>query len=159
MTTFADSSGPTGAPGHGMVGVSSSSAFSFSLVSASCSREVPEVLVELGRLGLQLGAAGLVGLGVLLGRALADRLGLIQFVLQLAADPVQVEQLVHVQVDALDPDGRLHLVRVLPDKSLVQHGYASASFGSVLLAWPRNETLPAVPVASARIVTAAGRIP
>ena len=85
------------------------------------------MLVELGRLGLQLGAAGLVGLGVLLGRALADRLGLIQFVLQLAADPVQVEQLVHVQVDALDPDGRLDLVRVLPDESLVQHGYASAS--------------------------------
>src|ERR1700733_682456 len=38
ITTFADSSGPTGAPGHGVVGVSSIRAVSASLVSASCSR-------------------------------------------------------------------------------------------------------------------------
>ncbi len=37
MVTFADSSGPTGAPGHGIIGVSSISAFSFWFVSASWS--------------------------------------------------------------------------------------------------------------------------
>ncbi len=50
-----------------------------------------------------------------------------------AAGLVEVEQLVHVQVDPLDPDGFLHRVRVLPDLSLVQHGYVWLSFGSE---WP-----------------------
>ena len=94
------------------------------------------MLLELPVLDLQLGPAGLVGPGVLLGRALPGRLGLIQFGLQLTVGPIQVEQLVYVQVDALDPDGRLDLVRVLPDKSLVQHGYASALSALELPACP-----------------------
>jgi hypothetical protein len=76
--------------------------------------------------------------------------------LQPAAGPVEVEQLVHVQVDAFDPDGRLDLVRMLPDESLVQHGYASASFGLELPACPRTETLPAVPAGSPGIIARTG---
>jgi len=56
-------------------------------------------------LGPQLGAPGVVGLGELLGRTLPAGLGLVQFVLEPADGPVEVEQLVDVQVDALDPDG------------------------------------------------------
>src|SRR6202043_2432879 len=112
-----------------------------------------ELGLELLVLDLQLGPAGLVGPGVLLGRALPQGLGPVQLGLQPAALPVQVEQLVHVQVDALDPDGRLDLVRVLPDESLVQHGYASASVSSTK-DWspgPRYKTLPAAPAGSPRI--------
>ena len=87
-------------------------------------------------LGLERRPAGLIGLGVLLRRALPACLRLVQFMLELAAGLVEVEQFVHVQVDALDPDGRLHRVRVLPDESLIQHGYASALVQIPLLASP-----------------------
>ena len=93
--------------------------------------ELLELGLELGVLGPQLGPPGVVGLGELLRRALPARLGLVQFVLELAGGPVEVEQLVDVQVDALLPDGVLHRVRVLPYLSPVQHGYASVLVSSV----------------------------
>ena len=95
-----------------------------------------ELGLELGVLGPQLGPPGVVGLGELLRRALPARLGLVQFVLELAGSPVEVEQLVDVQVDALDPDGGLHRVRVLPYLSPVQHGYASVLVTISLLVSP-----------------------
>ena len=108
-----------------------------------------ELDLELGVLGPQLGPPGVVGLGELLRRAPPPRLGLVQLVLEAAGRPVEVEQLVDVQVDALDPDGGLHRVRVLPYLSPVQHGYASVlvSFAAYR---PATKTLPAVPDAVAR---------
>ena len=111
--------------------------------------ELLELGLELGVLGPQLGAPGVVGLGELLGRTLPAGLGLVQFVLELADGPVEVEQLVDVQVDALLPDGVLHRVRVVPYLSPVQHGYASVLVSSVksrnsIACRPATKTLPAV---------------
>ena len=114
----------------------------------------PEVGLELGVLGPQLGPARLVGLGELPRRALPAGLGLVQFMLQLAADRIEVEQFVHVQVDALDPDGILHRVRVLPDFSPVQHEYASVLVRDFIACQPatkRYQQCPAGrPAVSAR---------
>ncbi len=108
----------------------------------------PELDIELGGLGSQLGPPGVVGLGEFLRRALPPRLGLVQFVLETAGGLVEVEYLVDVQVDALDPDGGLHRVRVLPYLSPVQHGCASVLIGvSLLVRRPglaTTKTLPAV---------------
>jgi len=93
--------------------------------------ELLELGLELGVLGPQLGAPGVVGLGELLGRTIPAGPGLVQLVLELAGRPVEVEQLVDVQVDALFPDGVPHRVRVLPYLSPVQHGYASVLVSSV----------------------------
>src|SRR5271165_3059426 len=70
------------------------------------------------------------------GRAPPERLGIVHFVLEFATGLVELEQLVHVQVDALFPDSSLDIVRVLSDKSLVQHGYASVLVRISLLASP-----------------------
>jgi len=85
-----------------------------------------ELDLEFGVLGPQLSPPSVVGLGELLRRALPPRLSLVQFVLQPAGGPVEVEQLVDVQVDAFLPDRVLHRVRVIPYLSPVQHGYASS---------------------------------
>ncbi len=122
MVTLAESSGPTGDPVHGIIGVSSSSACSSSLTFAELVPDLLEVQVLLVVLGLQLGPGLLVGLGELPGEGLAPGLRLVELTLEFAAGLVQAEQFVHVQVDALDPDGRLYGFRVIPDESSVQHG-------------------------------------
>src|SRR5438132_14193415 len=94
-----------------------------------------ELDLELGVLGPQLGPPGVVGLGELLRRALPPRLGLVQLVLEAAGRPVEVEQLVDVQVNALLPDGVPHRLRVLSYLSPVQHGYASVLVSYVESRW------------------------
>ena len=64
----------------------------------------------------------LVGSRELLGERLSPGLRLVELALQFTAGLVKAEQFVHVQVDALNPDGRLHGLRVVPDESSVQHG-------------------------------------
>ena len=58
----------------------------------------------------------------LLGERLSPGLRLVELALQFTAGLVQAEQFVHVEVDALNPDGRLYGFRVVPDESSVQHG-------------------------------------
>ena len=106
--------------------------------------ELLELDLELGVLGPQLGPPGVVGLGELLRRALPARLRLVQFVLEAAGGPVEVEQLVDVQVDALLPDGVPHRVRVLSYLSPVQHGCASVLVTEFVACQPATKTLPAV---------------
>ena len=68
----------------------------------------------------------------------------------LRLSPVEVEQLVDVQVNALDPDGGLHRVRVLPYLSPVQHGCASVLVTEFVACQPATKTLPAVAAATPR---------
>ena len=81
-----------------------------------------QVHVLLVVLGPQRRPGRLVGSRELLGERLSPGLRLVELALQFPAGLVKAEQFVHVQVDALNPDGRLHGFRVVPDESSVQHG-------------------------------------
>ena len=77
-------------------------------------------------------------------------------------NPAEVEKAVREKSIDLDVAEllKLDLGRVVPDESLVQHGYASASFGLELPDFPRHETLPAVAAGSpGRITRPSGRVP
>ena len=93
---LAESSGPTGAPSHGMVGVSSSSPFSFSVVSASCSRSSLSWASSSACAALSSARLASSAWANSLAELFRRRLGLVQFVLQLADGPVEVEQFVDV---------------------------------------------------------------
>ena len=114
--------------------------------------ERSELDLELFVLGSQLGPAGVVGLGEFLRGALPAGLGLVQFVLKLAAGVVEVDQFVHVQVNPLDPDSLLHRIRVVPDLSPVQHDCAKPSFVFSVACPPPRKTLPAVLAAPPHII-------
>ena len=108
-----------------MVGVSSSSPFSFSVVSASCSRSALSWISSSACSALS--SARLPSSALANSRAELFRRAWAwsSFMLEAAGRPVEVEQFVDVQVNALDPDGVLDPVRVLPYLSPVQHEYAS----------------------------------
>ena len=110
ITTLADSSGPTGAPAHGMVGVSSSSAFSRSVGLGQLLAQRPEPGPR-AQACSALSSARLAFVGLRrdcpAGGALpASPWAWSSSCWSSRLSPVEVEQLVDVQVDALHPDRR-----------------------------------------------------
>src|SRR6185437_4171243 len=117
IVALADSP-PTGDPVQGIVGVSSSSSRNRSLTPPSCSRTLFRCwsCSSCSAFSLVLVSSSAFA------NSLANAFRLVELTLKFAAGLVQAEQFVHVQVDALDPDGRLYGFRVIPDESSVQHG-------------------------------------
>jgi hypothetical protein len=87
-------------------------------------------LVERTALRAELFTPGSVRLRKVLRKGVLASLGLVEFMLDLAILLVELQQFIHVQIDAFDLDRPLYRIWVVPDELFVEHGAVGPRIGA-----------------------------